>query len=69
MSKPKPKPTPKPPSEHTQWALDVIKHAQANPSDCEMPCPRCGHAMQYAVSAYNGHVAGRCDNCDFEFMQ
>ena len=47
----------------------VIKYAQANPKANEMPCPKCGNPMKYAVSNYNGHVHGKCDNCNIEFMQ
>lgn len=51
------------------WVFAVIKYAQANPQNNEMPCPKCGQTMTYAVSSYNGHVHGRCDNCNLEFMQ
>ena len=51
------------------WVFAVIKYAQANPKANEMPCPKCGNPMKYAVSNYNGHVHGRCDNCNIEFMQ
>lgn len=51
------------------WVFAVIKHAQANPKDNEMPCPKCEKPLAYAVSSYNGHVHGRCDNCNLEFMQ
>ena len=51
------------------WVFAVVKYAQANPKANEMPCPKCGNPMKYAVSNYNGHVHGKCDNCNIEFMQ
>lgn len=29
-----------------------------------VPCPACGSSLQYSISAYNGHIHGRCATPD-----